>query len=81
MKLKQIVTTVLISVVTAAASIFVYGKYIEQRRPIVVQNESGIPVNYARYMPGTEGNANATPPSDFTTAAKAAVPGVVHIKT
>ncbi len=26
-------------------------------------------------------NANATPPSDFTTAAKAAVPGVVHIKT
>jgi Do/DeqQ family serine protease len=81
MKFKQIVTTVLISVVTAAASIFVYGRYIQEKRPIVVQNESGIPVNYARYMPGTEGNANATPPSDFTIAAKAAVPGVVHIKT
>jgi Do/DeqQ family serine protease len=81
MKFKQIVTTVLISAVTAAASIFVYGKYIQQKQPMVFQNGTEIPVNYARYMPGTEGNANATPPSDFTTAAKAAVPGVVHIKT
>ncbi|MFY0254601.1 trypsin-like peptidase domain-containing protein [Chitinophaga sp. 30R24] len=81
MKFKQIVTTVLISTVTAAASIFVYGKYFQKRQPIVFQNGTEIPVNYARYMPGTEGNANATPPSDFTTAAKTAVPGVVHIKT
>ena len=81
MKFKQIVTTVLISAVTAAASIFVYGKYFQSRQPVVFQNGTEIPVNYARYMPGTEGNANATPPSDFTTAAKAAVPGVVHIKT
>ena len=81
MKFKQIVTTVLISAVTATASIFVYGKYFQPRQPIVYQNGTEVPVNYARYMPGSEGNTNATPPSDFTMAARAAVPGVVHIKT
>ncbi|NML37941.1 PDZ domain-containing protein [Chitinophaga sp. G-6-1-13] len=83
MKFKQIVTTVLISAVTAVAAIFVYGKYFEGRRPGIFQNGSNdIPVNYARYnMPGTDSKANAVPPSDFVTAARTAVPGVVHIKT
>lgn len=82
MKFKQIVTTVLISAVTAVAAIFVYGKYFEGRHPGIFQNGSNdVPVNYARYMPGTEGKANAVPPSDFVTAARTAVPGVVHIKT
>ncbi|WP_143309985.1 trypsin-like peptidase domain-containing protein [Chitinophaga vietnamensis] len=82
MKFKQIVATVLISFVTAAAAIFVYGKYFQQRQAGLFQNGSNdIPVNYARFMPGTEGHSAATPPSDFTNAAKAAVPGVVHIKT
>ncbi|RBL91912.1 trypsin-like peptidase domain-containing protein [Chitinophaga flava] len=82
MKFKQIVTTVLISAVTAAAAIFVYGKYFEGRQPGIFQNGSNdIPVNYARYMPGTETKSNAAPPSDFVTSARVAVPGVVHIKT
>ncbi|NSL87823.1 trypsin-like peptidase domain-containing protein [Chitinophaga solisilvae] len=82
MKFKQIATTVLISSITAAAAIFVYGKYFETRQSGALQNGSNdIPVNYARYMPGTERGANAVPPSDFVTAARAAVPGVVHIKT
>ncbi|CAL1519618.1 trypsin-like peptidase domain-containing protein [Chitinophaga sp. MM2321] len=82
MKFKQIVTTVLISAVTAVAAIFVYGKYFQSGPAGVFQNDSSVvPVNYARYMPGTGGSANAVPPSDFVSAAKAAVPGVVHIKT
>lgn len=81
MKFKQIVTTVSISAVTAVAAIFVYSKYFQSRQPVFFQNGTEVPVNYTRYMPGTEGNSNATPPSDFTSAAKTAVPGVVHIKT
>ncbi len=82
MKFKQIVTIVLISIVTASASIFVYSKYIQPRQAGLFQNGStDIPVNYARYMPGTEHSSGALPPSDFTAAAKTAVPGVVHIKT
>lgn len=81
MKFKQIVTVVCISIVTASASIFVYSKYFQPRQVGIYQNGSTeIPVNYARYMPGTE-NGSAVPPTDFTAAAKAAVPGVVHIKT
>ncbi|MBV7533236.1 trypsin-like peptidase domain-containing protein [Chitinophaga sp. sic0106] len=81
MKFKQIVTIVCISIVTASASIFVYSKYFQPRQAGIYQNGSTeVPVNYARYMPGTE-NGSAVPPGDFTAAAKAAVPGVVHIKT
>ncbi|MCW3464032.1 trypsin-like peptidase domain-containing protein [Chitinophaga nivalis] len=82
MKFKQIVATVVISTVTAAASIFVYSKYFQPRQAGNFQNGSdAIPVNYARFMPGADKGANVTPPTDFTTAAKTAVPGVVHIKT
>ncbi|MFB6454807.1 trypsin-like peptidase domain-containing protein [Chitinophaga sp. Hz27] len=82
MKFKQIVTIVLISFVTASASIFVYSKYFQPRQTGIFQNGSNdVPVNYARYMPGTDNAATVLAPSDFTTAAKTAVPGVVHIKT
>ncbi|MET6998212.1 trypsin-like peptidase domain-containing protein [Chitinophaga defluvii] len=85
MKFRQIAATVLISAATAIASVFVYSKYMQPRQAGQFQNGSNdIPVNYARYtgaMPGTDTRANAVPPSDFTTAAKTAVPGVVHIKT
>ncbi|HVI48574.1 MAG TPA: trypsin-like peptidase domain-containing protein [Chitinophaga sp.] len=82
MKFKQIAATVAISAVTAVAAIFVYGRYFEKSQPGAFQNGSNdTPVNYARFMPGASGNANATPPSDFVTAAKISVLGVVHIKT
>jgi len=81
MKFRQIAATVLISAATAFASIFVYSKYFQTRQAGPYQNGSNnIPVNYASYMPGTE-TRSLTPPTDFTQAAKIALPGVVHIKT
>lgn len=81
MKFRQIAATVLISAATAFASIFVYSKYFEPRQAGPYQNGSNnIPVNYTSYMPGTD-TRNITPPTDFTQAAKIALPGVVHIKT
>ena len=80
MKFRQIAATVLISAATAFASIFVYSKYQTRQAGPYQNGSESIPVNYASYMPGTEGK-NLTPPTDFTNAAKLAVPGVVHIKT
>jgi serine protease Do len=80
MRFRQIAATVLLSAATAIACVYAYEK-IQPRQAGPYQNGSdNIPVNYARYMPGTEAR-NATPPSDFSAAAKVAVPGVVHIKT
>ncbi len=81
MKFRQIAATVLISAATAFASIFVYSKYQLPRQAGPYQNGSNnIPVNYTSYMPGTD-NRNIAPPTDFQSAAKIALPGVVHIKT
>lgn len=81
MKLTQVAATVLISAATAFASIFVYSKYFQPKPDAYFQNSpDDIPVNYARYMPGTIPNDNLTPPTDFQQAAKVATPGVVHIK-
>lgn len=82
MKFRQVAATVLISAATAFASIFVYSKYFQPRQEGVFQNGSQtVPVNYVNYMPGTVGNNNLTPPTDFSEAAKIGTPGVVHIKT
>ncbi|PUZ22557.1 Do/DeqQ family serine protease [Chitinophaga costaii] len=80
MKLKQIAATILISAVTALASVFVYSKYLQPRVLGKFQNGSqNIPVNYTSYMPGTKTMGSG--PADFTEAARVAAPGVVHIKT
>ncbi|HEY0271553.1 MAG TPA: trypsin-like peptidase domain-containing protein, partial [Chitinophaga sp.] len=80
MKFRQIAATILISAASALASVFVYSKYLQPHVAGKYQNGSqSIPVNYASYMPGTKVTAAA--PADFTEAARAAVPGVVHIKT
>lgn len=80
MKLRQIAATILISAATALASVFVYSKYMQPRVAGKYQNGSqAVPVNYTSYMPGTKVSAGG--PVDFTEAAHAAVPGVVHIKT
>ncbi|SFD64617.1 serine protease DegQ [Chitinophaga sp. CF118] len=80
MKFRQIAATVLISAATAIASIFVYNRYQPRLAGPYQNGSENIPVNYASYMPGAEVK-NATPPTDFTLAAKTATPGVVHIKT
>lgn len=80
MKFRQIAATVLLSAATAIACVFVYDKYQPRQAGPYQNGSENIPVNYARYMPGTEAK-NAEPPTDFSAAAKVAVPGVVHIKT
>ena len=78
MKLKQILLIVGISAVSAVSSVWIYGK-ITRKQPNFVQSENGnIPANYAGFF---DNAAGAGEPIDFTKAANAAVPAVVHIKT
>ncbi|RAJ05233.1 Do/DeqQ family serine protease [Chitinophaga skermanii] len=82
MRFKQVMTTILISGVTAFASVFVYSKYMAPRTPGVYQNGSdAIPVNYTSYIPNAMNGDSNNATFDFTYASKVAVPGVVHIKT
>lgn len=76
MKLKNMVAVVGISATTALVSVWGYGKYM-QTQYAGVQEPGKLPVNYAGFF-GT--NAPATT-VDFTQAALAATPAVVHIKT
>lgn len=78
MKLKQILLVIGISAASAITSVIIYGK-ISGKNSTFVQSTTGqLPVNYAGFnengMPGGE-------TLDFTKAANAAVPAVVHIKT
>jgi serine protease Do len=78
MKLKQVLLIVAISAASAVGSVVVYNKFFNQ--PSTVGSAAkGLPVNYAGFFDGKTG----TPAEglDFTNAANAAVPAVVHIKT
>jgi serine protease Do len=77
MKFKQILLIVGISALTTFGSILAYNKFFTRSTPIIGSSQNGLPVNYAGFFEGKpEGNA-----VDFTQAANAAVPAVVHIKT
>lgn len=76
MKLKNYLFVALISAGTALLSVWGYGKIME-RKFAGVQDNSKLPVNYANFF----GDKNAPGPTDFTAAATAATPAVVHIKT
>lgn len=79
MKTKNILFTVLISAVTAFGVIFGYDK-IEHN----VNNpnfQTTLPANYKYAGFLDSGNSPAGSPVDFTQAAAAAIPAVVHIKT
>jgi serine protease Do len=76
MKLKQIATIVGISATTAIASVWGYGKLM-QNKFTGTQEVGKIPANYAGYY----GNNNVPTAIDFTAPATAATPAVVHIKT
>lgn len=79
MKLKQIVLIVALSVASAFGGMWIYGKYFSNQ-PIFTQSPDGkLPANYAGYFEGTK--FTSVDPVDFTKAASAAVPTVVHIKT
>ena len=80
MKLKQLLLVVAISATSAVGSVLIYGKLTDKKQVFVQTGPDGkVPVNYAHFtgndfIPGGD-------PIDFTKAASAAVPTVVHIKT
>lgn len=81
MKIKQLLLIVAVSAVSAVSSVWIYGK-VMGRQQVAAFNQSAdgkVPVNYAGFFD------NAASPlgeaTDFTKAANAAVPAVVHIKT
>ncbi|MBS1579826.1 MAG: trypsin-like peptidase domain-containing protein [Bacteroidetes bacterium] len=77
MTFKNILAVIGISAATAVGSVWGYGKYV-QYQTAGTQDPSKVPVNYAGFF----NNSNApVGPVDFTQAAAAATPAVVHIKT
>ncbi len=79
MKLKQIVATVFISALTAFGVMFTYSSYVKNQSFVGGQDNQTLPANY-KYAGLFDGNG-AGEPLDFTKAAAASIPTVVHIKT
>jgi serine protease Do len=80
MKFKQLILIVGVSATSAVGSVWTYNKLTGKDSPVIVSAEQKLPANYVRF---TDNNvaAVAGDPIDFTKAASAAVPAVVHIKT
>jgi Do/DeqQ family serine protease len=79
MKLKQLLLVVAVSAMSATGSVWIYTKYAPKSSTVFVQSADGkVPINYAGYFDNV---APAGEPVDFTKAANASVPAVVHIKT
>lgn len=81
MNMKQIVSVILISIATSAATLWGYNKFVKEEAyvyPANGNNEQGKPpANYT----GFDGVAGVENAIDFTQAASAAIPATVHIKT
>ncbi len=77
MKLKSILLVVVISAATAVLSVWGYGKWL-QNSGTSTEETGKLPVNYAGFF---DKNTSPAGPVDFTAAATAATPAVVHIKT
>jgi Do/DeqQ family serine protease len=78
MKWKQLLLIVVISASSAVGSVWIYEKLASPKKAIVQTAEGKLPVNYAGFFENGPGGVD---PIDFTKAANAAVPAVVHIKT
>lgn len=78
MKWKQVLLIVAISASSAIGSVVLYNKFTNAQNVIVGEPRDKMPVNYAKFF---DSNGIAADPIDFTKAAAAAVPAVVHIKT
>ena len=79
MKLKQLFLIIAVSAMSAVGSVWVYSKVAQKKSSVFVQSSDGkAPVNYAGFF---DNAVNGGEPVDFTKAANAAVPAVVHIKT
>jgi serine protease Do len=78
MKWKQILLIVAISATSAIGSVIAYNKFFNNSDSYIGTAQNGMPVNYAGFFDGKSATAEGV---DFTRAANAAVPTVVHIKT
>jgi serine protease Do len=79
MKLKQLLLVVAVSAISAIGSVWIYSKATSKKSSNFTQTAGGnVPANYAGFF---DNAAGAGEPIDFTKAANAAVPAVVHIKT
>jgi len=78
MKLKHVFLIVVLSSVSAIASMWVYTTYF-QKKNIPAQIDGKLPANYAGFLDGNV--ANVPEEIDFTKAANTTVQAVVHIKT
>ncbi len=79
MKLKQLLLVVAVSAISAIGSVWIYSKTTSKQSSNFIQTADGkVPANYAGFFDNPTG---AGEPIDFTKAANAAVPAVVHIKT
>ena len=79
MKMKQLLLIVAISATSAVGSVWIYGELNDKKQAFVQAGPDGkVPVNYAHF---TDNAFTGSDPIDFTKAASAAVPAVVHIKT
>jgi len=76
MKIKNIFLVVLISCISALASVWGYNRW-QAQQTAGIQDPGKLPVNYADFFDGTK----AVGPVDFTAASTSATPAVVHIKT
>lgn len=79
MKLKQIFLVVAISAASAIGSVALYNNIAGNKNNGTGFDNSKYPANYAGFFDGKD--FNPADPIDFTKAANAAVPSVVHIKT
>lgn len=79
MKAKQILLVVLVSVLSAFAGMWIYGKFFRSSDSMVGQPVDGkLPANYASFF---DSKGSVADPTDFTKASATAIPAVVHIKT
>lgn len=79
MKWKQLLLIVGVSAASAVGSVWTYGKLTHEKTSFSQSTNGKLPVNYAGFNENIAGApADAI---DFTKAANAAVPAVVHIKT
>jgi serine protease Do len=76
MKVKQVLSIVLISAATAILSVWGYSKFVMPKNTAAV-SQNGIPANYAGFW---DNNSPSEGPVDFSVAANRSVPAVVHIK-
>lgn len=80
MKIKQLLLIVAVSAVSAVGSVWIYSKVVSRQYAAAFNQSSDgkVPVNYTGFLDNAAPIGEAT---DFTKAANAAVPAVVHIKT